>query len=521
MSRDLTGKTVGSFRLSDILARGVGSTVYAAEQTSTGEKVAVKVLLSELPKDKAAAAKILAEVRRATAIPHRNLVPVLDVDSIEHKGKRHLYIAMELLHGESLKSRLAATAGQPPHALPLHVALQVASEVGGALQTLHQADVVHGGINPGSVFLVPPSDAKKQQDPDAEEQVYLLDTGLLAATESGAKSSKPRTFDDVSALAQLVSDMLGGLPETAANGKNAVLPLHWHNRKVPARVDAALRAVLSHPKGAEKGSQIDSVGTLVSALLGTVDTLPSLHSWSEEGRRGMPAPRRNSNLLLAASLALLGGAGVGYLMYSPDPGPTVSVQDLAPVRIDLATRAPADLSAPHDGGAVSAPSGTTPSGTEAASPPVWKKRTGPKIPPLRDAEGIAPPAPPAAPASPASPAAKPDTAATPAATATKPAASATPPAAATSVKPAAAVTPAVKPTPATAAAPGATAAAPGATAVKPTVSGPTTPAPAAKAPATPQSPSVEKTTAPAAKTPQSTTTVSPQPARAAENQEVK
>ncbi len=514
MSRDLTGKTVGGFRLSDILARGVGSTVYAAEQTSTGEKVAVKVLLSELPKDKAAAAKILAEVRRATAIPHRNLVPVLDVDSIEHKGKRHLYIAMELLHGESLKSRLAATAGQPLHALPLHVALQVASEVGGALQTLHQADVVHGGINPGSVFLVPPSDAKKQQDPDAEEQVYLLDTGLLAASETGAKSSKPRTIDDVSALAQLVSDMLGGLPETAANGKNAVLPLHWHNRKVPARVDAALRAVLGHPKGAEKGSQIDSVGTLISALLGTVDTLPSLHSWSEEGQRGMPAPRRNSNLLLAASLALLGGAGVGYLMYSPDPGPTVSVQDLAPARIDLATPAPADLSAPHDGGAVSAPSGATPSGAEAANPPVWKKRTGPKIPPLRDAEGIAPPAPPAALVAPAAPAAKPDTAATPAATATKPAAIATPPAAATPVKPAAAVTPAVKPTPAAAAAPGATA-------VKPTVSGPTTPAPAAKAPATPQSPSVEKTTAPAAKTPQSTTTVSPQPARAAENQEVK
>lgn len=514
MSRDLTGKTVGGFRLSDILARGVGSTVYAAEQTSTGEKVAIKVLLSELPKDKAAAAKLLAEVRRATAIPHRNLVPVLDVDSVEHKGKRHLYVAMELLHGESLKSRLAATAGLPPHALPLHVALQVASEVGGALQTLHQADVVHGGINPGSVFLVPPSDAKKQQDPDAEEQVYLLDTGLLAASETGAKSSKPRTIDDVSALAQLVSDMLGGLPETATNGKNAVLPLHWHNRKVPARVDAALRAVLGHSKGAEKGSQIDSVGTLVSALLGTVDTLPSLHSWSEEGRRGMPAPRRNSNLLLAASLALLGGAGVGYLMHSPDPGPTAIVQDLAPVRVDLAAPAPADLSAPHDGSAVSAPSGATPSGAEAAAPPVWKKRTGPKIPPLRDAEGIGPPAPLAAPVAPAAAAAKPDTAATPAATATKPAAIATPPAAATPVKPAAAVTPAVKPTPATAAAPGATA-------VKPTVSGPTTPAPAAKAPATPQSPSVEKTTAPAAKTPQSTTTVSPQPARAAENQEVK
>ena len=31
MSRELAGKTAGGFRLGDILARGVSSTVYAAE----------------------------------------------------------------------------------------------------------------------------------------------------------------------------------------------------------------------------------------------------------------------------------------------------------------------------------------------------------------------------------------------------------------------------------------------------------------------------------------------------------
>ncbi len=418
MSRDLTGKTAGGFRLGEILARGASSTVYAAEPTAGGPAAAVKVLGYDLSRDKNAAAKLIAEVQRATAVKHRNLCPVLEVGAVEHKGKRYLYIAMERLTGVTLKARLA---GQQGNALPLPVVLQIASDVGGALQAVQRAGGAHRQVGPGAVFLVPPSEADRRADPDAEDRVYLLDLGVaLVPTESAKDSPKPgkapKPLNDVRGLAQLVRDMLGGLPDSVAAGQNAVLPLRWRNRKVPARIDAVLRQALSDGAGSDKGARIESVATLVAELLGVGDALPSLAAWSEDGRATMPPPARSWSLVWAGALAVLGGSVVGYVLYIQEPTPT------PPAVVDLAHAAPADLtatgSADQDAGASPASrdgaQGSPPDAATAESPPrVWPKRTGPKIPPLRtldpafNAPTTAPAAPPTpgAPAAPAAPAA--------------------------------------------------------------------------------------------------------------------
>ena len=403
MSRDLAGKTAGGFRLGDVLARGGSSTVYAAEPTAGGKPAAVKVLSQDL-RDKNAAAKIVAEVQKATAVKHKNLVPVLEVGTIEHKGKRYLYIAMERLHGESLKARLLT---QPGHSLPLHVALQITSDVGGALQAIGRAGGAHRQLTPGAVFLVPPSEDERHADPEAEDQVYLLDLGVaLVPTESAKDSPKPgkaqKPADDVRGLAKLVRDMLGGVPDSVVAGQNAVLPLRWRNRKVPARIDAVLRQALSDT--ADKGGRIESVAKLVAELLGVSDALPTLHAFSEDGRLEMPKPARSWNLAWAAALALIGGGAVGYVMYSQDPTPVPrAAADLAVVAApDLATGGTTDLGAGPVVPTVDAPPAVAQDGgTADLLPRVWPKRTGPKIPPLREA-GPAP-SPAAATASPGPP----------------------------------------------------------------------------------------------------------------------
>ena len=167
MSRELSGKVAGNFRLGEPLSRGSASTVYAAEQTDTGRPAAVRVFAVDLSRDKAAAAKLVSEVTRLTAIRHPNLVPVLDVGTVENKGKKFLFIAMERLHGESLKARMEAQAGK---ALPLHIALQTASEVGGALQAIHRAGQVHQRVSAGAVFLAAPSDEERRADPGADRR---------------------------------------------------------------------------------------------------------------------------------------------------------------------------------------------------------------------------------------------------------------------------------------------------------------------------------------------------------------
>lgn len=350
MSRDLSGKTLSGYRFGDVLAKGAQSTVYAAYQGDGDRAVAVKVFLSELPKDKIAAGRIVADVERAARVSHKNLVPVIEVGSLEWKGKRHLFVAMERLHGESLKARLQS---QPGHSLPLHVALQIASAVGGALQALHGADLVHRGLNPGAVFLSPPTDAERQADLEAEDHIYLLDAGQSALFEGLNPSSngkRPKPSDDIRGLAALVSEMLGGVPQTAAQGSEALLPLRFRNRKIPARLDAVLRLVLSSKLGTDKQDPYPSVSAFVAALFGDATNIPTMAAWSSDGRAMVQPTRNRSGLMWAAILSVVGGAsfGVGYWLYQEppqtpkaDPAPVISVPPPAAEARDMAKSAAA------------------------------------------------------------------------------------------------------------------------------------------------------------------------------------
>ncbi len=358
MSRDLAGKTLNGYRFGEPLAKGAQSTVYAAQQSDGDRAVAIKVFLSELPKDKAAASRIVSDVQRGSQVTHKNLVPVIEVGSLDWKGKRHLFIAMERLHGESLKARLAS---QPGHSLPQHVALQIASAVGGALQALHGADICHRGVNPGAVFLSPPTDEERAADMEAEDHIYLLDAGVSALFEglSGAggngSGKRGKFFDDIRGLAALTSEMLGGVPQTAAQGSEALLPLRFRNRKIPARLDAVLRSVLSAKLGSDKQDAYHSVAEFVAALFGDPSTVPTMAAWSADGKAMVEPTRSRSGLLWAAILSVVGGIsfGVGYWLYQdqapttqPAPTPTISVPpaasapDLAPSAAAPATSNP-------------------------------------------------------------------------------------------------------------------------------------------------------------------------------------
>lgn len=432
MSRELSGKVAGAYRLGDPLARGSASTVYAAEQTDTGRAVAVRVFSVDLSKDKAVAAKLVSEVARLTAVRHPNIVSVLDVGTVENKGKKYLYVAMERLHGESLKARLSAQAGR---ALPLHVALQIASEVGGALQAIHRAGLIHQRVAAGSVFLAAPSDEERRADPDAEDRVVLLDLGTalaLIASEPGKPARPAKAQEDVRGLALLVQEMLGGAGEspkgeakgeTKSDDEQALLPLRFHNRKVPARVDAVLRTALGEPAFAEpsRNERLDSPAALVSALLGAPDATPELGAWSADGRAAMPKPRTGTSWVWAGGLALVGGLGVGYWLYQSDQpvvpaatadlsAPAAPAPDLMPPAPDLAIRA------------------------DAAVAPTARQQAKFPIPPLRDAAAPAIPPKPAAPPVPAKPAAATPAAAPAGSAASAPSAPAAPAAAPAAIK---------------------------------------------------------------------------------------
>jgi serine/threonine-protein kinase len=384
MDAFLAGKTFGNYRVGEVLsgksASGTFGAVYVAEPTGGGDKVALRVFPVDLSRDKSLAARLIADMQKACAVEHPNLVKVRDIGTADYKGKRYLYLAAEKLPGESLKSRLAKSAGKP---LALHEALRIASQVGAALAAIHRTGGVHRQVSPGAVLLVPDG---SEGAGEGAERVCLLDNGVALTASADAQGASPqkggkngRREDDIRGLAHLVQTMLGGVGDGAA-ASEAVLPLRLRNPKVPVRVDAVLRSVLGDTLGpADKNSKLDSVPAFLAALLGTGDAQPSIGVFSEDGRTP-PRARAStgpSGLLWAAALAIV--AGIGYLLYSQEPA--------TPVMPDLAAPAPTPVVTPLPRPGDSAPAAAAPrdGGVRTYGPGSWPTRTG-KIPPLREAD---------------------------------------------------------------------------------------------------------------------------------------
>ncbi|MCS6913367.1 MAG: protein kinase [Myxococcales bacterium] len=311
MARDLSGKVVGAYRLGERIGPGQAGMLYEAEHSASGRRVTVKVFSADFARDKNAAARLVGEVQRATALRHPNLVEVLDVGMIEHKGRRHLYLVMPQLRGETLAARL-----QRQQQLPLEEVLRVASDVGAALQAIHRTGSRHRALTAEAVFF---------QRTDAGEVVLLLDLGCSVVLAADPAAAAPSGEDDLRALALLVQTMLGGPAAPGPGSSQPLLPLRLRNPEVPVHVDLAVRRALG-----EAGAPLSSVAAFVGALLGTADLLPSWGPWSETGAMAPPAARSAMGLgwLAVGALAVLGG-GIGLWMYE-GPGAGRQAMDLSP-----------------------------------------------------------------------------------------------------------------------------------------------------------------------------------------------
>ena len=140
----MTERTIGNYVLGPILGRGGMSVVHAAEHRFLGDRVAVKLLRSQLAADPAATAAFVAEATRTRAIDHPGVVRVLDVGS----DGDELYLVMERLDGESLAARLARGQLDEPEVRRLGAA------IADGIAAAHDRGIVHRDLKPGNIMLV-------------------------------------------------------------------------------------------------------------------------------------------------------------------------------------------------------------------------------------------------------------------------------------------------------------------------------------------------------------------------------
>ena len=141
---NLSGETLGEFRLLRRLGKGGMANVYLAEQTALGRRVAIKVMKKELVSDPIYLERFKTEAMAAANLNHVNIVQVYTIGSA---GGYH-FIAQEYVQGTNLKEFINRKG--PPE---ISVALHIIRQIGSALQKAGQAGIVHRDIKPENILI--------------------------------------------------------------------------------------------------------------------------------------------------------------------------------------------------------------------------------------------------------------------------------------------------------------------------------------------------------------------------------
>ena len=188
----MIGCQVSHFYIIRQLGSGGMGVVYEAQDTRLPRSVAIKFLKSTLSMNSDALRRFKREAQLASSLNHPNICTILDVDEADGQS----FIAMELLRGRSLKSRLS---GEP---LPFSEIIDIAGQVADALAAAHDQGIMHRDIAPGNVFLT------------ESGLVKLLDFGL--AKHFSILEADGQTTDDLTAPGAAAGTLAYMAPEQLA-----------------------------------------------------------------------------------------------------------------------------------------------------------------------------------------------------------------------------------------------------------------------------------------------------------------
>jgi len=173
----LIGKKILHYRVLEVIGGGGMGMVYKAEDLKLGRRVALKFLPEELTSDPLSLRRFEREAQTASSLNHANICTIHAIE--EYEGQP--FIVMELLEGETLRDRLAASSVESGiRPLPLPTLLEIAAQICNGLVAAHGKGIVHRDIKPANIFLT-------RQGP-----VKILDFGLakLAASDDQEENDR-------------------------------------------------------------------------------------------------------------------------------------------------------------------------------------------------------------------------------------------------------------------------------------------------------------------------------------------
>lgn len=138
-----SGTKLGPYEIVSSLGAGGMGEVYRARDARLERDVAIKVLPEHLARDREALARFEREAKAVAALNHPNILAIHDVGDDDGVS----YVVMELLEGETLRSRLSRSA--PAWQKTIEIVLAVSE----GLTAAHAKGIIHRDLKPENIFL--------------------------------------------------------------------------------------------------------------------------------------------------------------------------------------------------------------------------------------------------------------------------------------------------------------------------------------------------------------------------------
>lgn len=257
------------------IGRGGFATVYEAQDTRLGRRVALKVIRGEFSQDPSFNKRFEQEAHAAASLHHPNIVTIYDYGHTDGMS----YLAMRLVRGMTLRQYL-----DDHRRLTLDEALPILRQLAEALDYLKDRRLVHRDLKPGNVML---------EEKGSSLAATLTDFGLVRSLERSVAITQsdgilgtpaylaPEQVDskqwgeispltDVYSLGVIAYEMLVG--QLPFEGQLvALLRAHSDTPPPPPDVDEELSAVLLNALTKSPSQRYESAGTMIKALAEVAD----------------------------------------------------------------------------------------------------------------------------------------------------------------------------------------------------------------------------------------------------------
>jgi tRNA A-37 threonylcarbamoyl transferase component Bud32 len=227
---DLTGKSIGPYRVLERCGQGGMADVYKGYHPLIDRYVAIKVLRATFADDEEFRTRFQREATAVARLRHPNIVQLYDFGQL---GDRY-YMVMEFIDGGSLRERLQRLHGEGKRSRLSDIVI-IMRGLAAALDYAHRREIVHRDVKPSNVMFTPEGDP------------VLTDFGIARVLKGGSLTmvgmsvgtpdymspeqgmGEPATASsDIYSLGVVLYEMLVGRRPFAAETPFGVVAQHIH-----------------------------------------------------------------------------------------------------------------------------------------------------------------------------------------------------------------------------------------------------------------------------------------------------